>query len=102
MTNEAHTTAINLVSQFEASRRILTRTPEACGPSATGPRVTPTAIPVCSTTPCVSMEDAKELVERDLRSAFATVQRDIKVPLTPEQTAALADFVLQARSGQSR
>jgi lysozyme len=47
--------------------------------------------PVCSTTPCVSV--AKELVECDLRSAFATVQRDVNVPLTPEQTAAHADFV---------
>jgi lysozyme len=49
--------------------------------------------PVTGRTPPISVEDAKELVERDLRAAFATVKADVRTPITAEQDAALADFV---------
>lgn len=58
-----------------------------------------TGQPVTADTPPISREDADKLVQRDMASAFDAVRGDVKVPLTPEEEAALADFTYNLGMG---
>jgi lysozyme len=55
--------------------------------------------PVTSRTPPITKEQADKLLQRDMASAFDAVRGDVKVPLTPAEEAALADFVYNLGAG---
>ena len=54
---------------------------------------------VCETTPLVTQAEAQVLAKRDMRSAVQTVVSEVRVALTADQEAALADFVYNLGSG---
>lgn len=56
-------------------------------------------IAITAETPPISNAQALVLFERDLRAALATVARDVIVPLTDEEEAALVDFVYNLGAG---
>ena len=49
--------------------------------------------------PLRSKEAAKDILEQDMFHALASVRRLIVAPLTPEQEAALVDFVFNCGAG---
>lgn len=55
--------------------------------------------PVTASTPDVTMAQALALGERDLKSALAAITNDVTVPLTTNETAALADFIYNLGAG---
>lgn len=58
--------------------------------------------PVTANTPDVTREDAEALMARDLRSARDDILTDVKVPLTPQEDAALMDFIYNLGGGAFR
>jgi len=59
-------------------------------------------VPVTAATPPITQAAAKALVERDLRVSFEEITRDVQVPLSDNQRAALADFIYNLGSGNFR
>ena len=58
--------------------------------------------PVTATTPDVTPAQADALMQRDLKAAYVELARDVKVPLTDEQGAALLDFIYNLGGGNFR
>lgn len=58
-----------------------------------------TNAPVTQTTPPITRATAEALARRDLASARQTVTHAVTVPLTPNQQAALIDFVYNLGAG---
>lgn len=57
---------------------------------------------VTANTPDVTEPDALLLMARDMDSAVAEIERDVKVPLSEHQEVALADFIYNLGAGNFR
>ena len=55
--------------------------------------------PVTANTAPISQATALKLLELQLNQALATIRRDVRVPLTDEETAALEDFIYNVGAG---
>jgi lysozyme len=58
-----------------------------------------TGEPVTAATPFVDQATALKMLSRDALSAWLDVAKEVKVPLTPEQQAALTDFIYNLGNG---
>jgi len=54
---------------------------------------------ITADSPVIDEATAKQWAENEMRSALQTVESDVKVPMTTEEEAALADFVYNLGSG---
>ncbi|MDE1905112.1 MAG: lysozyme [Rhodospirillales bacterium] len=55
--------------------------------------------PVTQDTPCISKQEATDLLARDLKSSFDVIAQDVSVPLTDNEKEALADFIYNVGQG---
>ena len=99
MSETARNEAANLATQFEGFRNFPYRDPVGVWTIGYGSTRDGSGNPITANTPCIAHATALAWLQRDMAAAFDAIARDITVPLTDGEEAALADFIYNLGEG---
>ncbi|MDE3023013.1 MAG: lysozyme [Pseudomonadota bacterium] len=91
--------AAALASEFEGFRNYPYQDPVGIWTIGFGSTRDANGQPITSATPPITLQTALTWLQRDMAAAFATIAAEVKVPLTDDEKAAIADLIYNIGAG---